>query len=258
MWSKAKERLSSHILQNITLLKMIDTYGSKLGCKMLERDCYWGLLLSLPIEFSSYDLRTYPHAESVYLMAGTDAGLLSRLLDDALDSNKPVVFKVQRTEYRLLLEQKLELARMRSFYSYSCVEPFPDMKQDEVIEGDKLQEDLLPLWLSNGYELQELVNLFTLGARSYSFYKHGKPASSCLVFRNYDRVWEVGAVHTAEEYRGKGYAKKVVQAAVNQLLSRNLVPRYQVEDDNLPSILLAESLGLTRVVTLEHLYWNGV
>lgn len=257
MWSKVKERLSCNVLENITLLKMIDTYGSKLGCTVLERDSGWGLLLSLPVEFSSYDRKTYPEAESVYMLAGTDNRLLERLLDDPPIPKKPTVFKVQRSEYKQLLERKFKLAGIRSFYSYSCLEPFPGQSPDEVTTRDTLQEELLPMWLSNGYELGEIEQLFAHGARSYSFYTDGKPASTCIVFRNYGRVWEVGAVHTAEEYRGNGYAKKVVQAAVNGLLSRNLIPRYQVEDRNRPSVLLAESLGLTRLVTLEHLYWNG-
>jgi hypothetical protein len=35
-------------------------------------------------------------------------------------------------------------------------------------------------------------------------------------------------------------------------LSRRRVPRYQVHDDNKPSILLAESVGLTRFLTITH------
>ena len=50
-------------------------------------------------------------------------------------------------------------------------------------------------------------------------------------------------VHTAPEFRRRGWGRAVVQAATAALLREGLLPLYIVEEANLPSILLAEAVG---------------
>ncbi|WP_028551491.1 GNAT family N-acetyltransferase [Paenibacillus sp. UNC451MF] len=192
----------------------------------------------------------------IAFVSGSDLSAIRELLDE-LPDRIPMVFKVQREDYKKLIKSGFQLKRMRSFYTYSCFESIPITEINEIIEETELNNSLLPLWSNNGYDPQQLNQMFELGARSYTLYKAGEPVSTCLTFYNYAKVWEIGAVYTPEEHRGKGYAKKVVATAVNRLLEKELLPRYQVLDSNLSSIKVAESLGLSRVVTLEHLYYDG-
>ena len=80
----------------------------------------------------------------------------------------------------------------------------------------------------------------------------GEFTSICFTFKNYDKIWEIGGVHTAPAQRRKGLARLVVEAALYTVLSRGYIPRYQVAEANIPSIRLAETLGLTRFVVAEH------
>ena len=51
-------------------------------------------------------------------------------------------------------------------------------------------------------------------------------------------------VYTLPNYRKKGYGKEVVKACINWCQQNNLLPIYLVEEDNINSIKLVESLGL--------------
>lgn len=51
-------------------------------------------------------------------------------------------------------------------------------------------------------------------------------------------------VYTDPNYRSKGYGREVVKACINWCLTHRLVPVYLVEESNIGSIALAESLGL--------------
>jgi mannobiose 2-epimerase len=54
-----------------------------------------------------------------------------------------------------------------------------------------------------------------------------------------------------------GHARKIVTAALNNLVTRNLVPRYQVRSDNIESIRLAESAGLQEFLQMDHFVVNS-
>jgi ribosomal protein S18 acetylase RimI-like enzyme len=54
------------------------------------------------------------------------------------------------------------------------------------------------------------------------------------------------------QHRGLGLASRVVRSAMAELQRRRLVPRYQVNEDNLPSIRLATSVGLRQFLQLTH------
>ncbi|PYI53735.1 GNAT family N-acetyltransferase [Paenibacillus flagellatus] len=248
--------LSRNVMENITLLKMLDAYGDRIGCEVRERGADWGVLLRLPSALSAYDREAYPEAESVVFVAGSDARSIRPLIEE-LTPDGDLVFKVQRNEYRVEIERVFRAERRRAFYTYTRTEPIGRAEFGTVAEGDGFDERLAPLWSSNGYGAEELRRMFAGGAKSYTVYERGKPVSACLTFRNYGTVWEIGALRTRDEYRGKGCARLAAGAAVDRLLARGLVPRYQAAAENAASIRVAESLGLVRAVTLEHLYVRG-
>ncbi|MBB3111856.1 putative GNAT family acetyltransferase [Paenibacillus phyllosphaerae] len=254
MLEQARQLLSQRILHNIALLKMIESYGPHIDCRLHQECGQSALLLLLPASLFPYDLIHYPNASAIAFLYATDPQLLPRLLGKLPDEGA-IVFKIQDNRYKPYIAHRYAYERIRAFHSYSCTElPVPTRSTNTVIEGTMLNETLLPLWMANGYSKDELADLFRRGARSYTIYHDGQPASTCFTFRNYEHVWEIGGVHTGEACRGQGLAQQVAAAATQQLLSQGLIPRYQVIESNRASIRLAESLGFTLAVTLEHLY----
>jgi len=59
-------------------------------------------------------------------------------------------------------------------------------------------------------------------------------------------VRAIEQVTTRPELRGRGYGRAVVSRLTTHILREGKLPIYQVEDDNTPSLRLAESLGYWR------------
>jgi GNAT superfamily N-acetyltransferase len=57
---------------------------------------------------------------------------------------------------------------------------------------------------------------------------------------------------TAPSHRRRGLGARVVRTALAELAERGLIPRYQVEAHNTPSIGLAETVGPTPFLTIVH------
>jgi predicted GNAT family acetyltransferase len=104
----------------------------------------------------------------------------------------------------------------------------------------------------NGYAAGEMKAYFDRGAFSCTVYKGDDPISTCFCFPNFGKVWEIAGVHTVQDHRRQGYARKVVETASSVLLGRDYMLRYQMHESNVPSIQLAESVGLERFLTTEH------
>eukprot|EP01112_Ceratiomyxa_fruticulosa_P015904 TRINITY_DN4753_c0_g1_i1.p1 TRINITY_DN4753_c0_g1~~TRINITY_DN4753_c0_g1_i1.p1 ORF type:complete len:259 (-),score=42.73 TRINITY_DN4753_c0_g1_i1:4-780(-) len=56
----------------------------------------------------------------------------------------------------------------------------------------------------------------------------------------------IGMVHTKEEYRGKGFAKKVIAYLALKILEVGATPVCHVSDDNIPSIKCMEALDFVK------------
>ena len=50
-------------------------------------------------------------------------------------------------------------------------------------------------------------------------------------------------IQTEDEYRNKGFAKKVVEKIAEQCLKKGLIPTYWVNKNNIPSRRVAENTG---------------
>lgn len=244
-------RLRQNPLKNITLLKMLTAYHTQIDSVLIEHEQDWGVLLLMPAATFGYDQRTYPEADTVVLMDYSSPEVFPALLE-RLPRDAKLVFKLQEEAYRQALEPYFTLRRVRSLFSYST-DGGPGFSVDEAcILSESVDERLLPLWMANDFTLEELNQYFEEGAFSVSLFDGDTPLSTCIVYRNEERIWEIGAVHTAEAARQRGLAQRVVRTAVFHTLQKGYIPRYQVLESNLASIRLAESIGLTRAVTLEH------
>lgn len=245
------ELLERDMLTNVSLLKMIQSYPGLIECRFIEKGGHSGALLLLPTTALPYDRLTYPDADYAVFLDCTDVELIPELLP-YIPAGSRVIFKLQRPSYARKLAEWCNLQKARSFYSYTSLSGATGSIDPHVVISGNAEANAMPLWLDNGYEEEEIRSYFQNGASSFTMYEDGLPVSSCLVFQNYKRIWEIGAVHTRAEWRGRGLAKRVVGAAVFHLKSRELMPRYQVLETNRASIRLAESAGLIRFVELSH------
>jgi hypothetical protein len=243
-----KMKYSSH-------LKMMEEYGSRMGCRFLRREGSWETALLIPVSCSSFDTELYPDANYIVYLAAS--GEITPEILRAIPRDADLVFKTHDEPCRRALQSAFPVELRRTLLSYTSPAGARFAEYPEVACGTVLDESLLPLWKKNGYCTEDIKKYFANGGNSFSIYSGGKPASTCLIFRNCLDIWEVGAVHTAEGERGKGLARKVVSAALNAILAAGNVPKYQVVSTNLPSIRLAGSLGLELFLTLEHWYYRA-
>ncbi|QYR21987.1 GNAT family N-acetyltransferase [Paenibacillus sp. sptzw28] len=241
-------------LGNITLLKMIETYGDAMTSYLIQAadNGALGILLLLPVEACPYDQQTYPDMDYVVFMDYTSDEIFPKLIEH-IPAAENLVFKLHRENSKRRLAQLFPLENARTFYSYTAPSGVEFSYDGDVVISGSLDERLLPLWLNNGYIREEIEHYFKNGAFAFAVFQEGIPVSATLAFKNYKDIWEVGAVHTLEAWRGRGYGKKVVCAALQHIINRGLTPRYHVLEANLASVRLAESIGLTPFMKLEHL-----
>lgn len=238
-------------LRNVTLLKMMTAHHEVIESHLIREQDQWGILLLLPADAYSFDQRMYREADSIVLMDYSSPEVLPALIRK-LPGEAKLVFKI-REETRLALSLQLPLlVHVRSFYSYSSVPGQSFAEDTEAVYSEYMDERLFPLWAANDYSRAEIGHYFEDGAFSVSIFEGDVPLSTCLVFPNEEQIWEIGAVRTAEGGRRSGLAQRVVRTALFHILRKGYIPRYQVQDNNIPSIRLAESLGLTLAVKLEH------
>ncbi|MCR5564764.1 MAG: GNAT family N-acetyltransferase, partial [Gammaproteobacteria bacterium] len=62
-----------------------------------------------------------------------------------------------------------------------------------------------------------------------------------------DASYKIAFVYTRDEYRGKGYARKVVNSVKNEILDKGFVATLNVDQKNPISNHLYESLGFKKV-----------
>lgn len=245
------EHLRKNPLKNVTLLKMMSSYHQVIDSYLVERHEHWGILLLLPAGAFAYDRRAYPDADTIVLMDYSSPDVCPALFE-LLPKEARLVFKLQEEQCLRALAEHYPLHKVRSFYSYTSAPGQSYARDESAVLSEQLDERLLPLWAANDYSREEVAQYFAEGAFSISLFENDTPLSTCLVFRNAEKIWEIGAVHTAEAGRKRGLARRVVRSALFHILQRGYIPRYQVLDSNFPSIRLAESIGLLLTVTLEH------
>lgn len=238
-------------LTNVTLLKMIEAYQGQIKSFLVETKAHWGVLLLLPIEAYPYDQQAYPDADYVAFIANSSDEMFAELLRH-IPVQAKLVFKLQQARYAQQVEEFYTLERVRSFTSYSAPHEAAFGYADDVVMHDVLEAKLAPLWLKNGYEQAAIEQYFQRGAFSFSIFQGEQPVCTCLAFHNYGEIWEVGTLYTLEEWRGHGFAKKVVNAALHAITTRKFTPRYHVLESNTASIHVAEAVGLRPVMQLNH------
>ena len=239
-------------LGQIVPLKMLTAYGDAARVHYRERDGAPGVLLLLPAQIFLFDRSTYPWASWVLLLAAESDAVARELLALA-PRDAPMVFKLSGALEQAAALELFELQRLTAFLSYTSRPGQRHLPDPTVRISERPEPRWMDLFAAQGHDRGELEDLFARGqALAFAIEHGGAPAAVCTAYRNFEQIYEIGGVFTAPEARRQGHARRLVATALRELARRGLTPRYQVHEDNLPSVRLAESLGLRRFVTMTH------
>jgi len=249
---KAIAFLQHDLLRNIVPLKMLTAYPAVIQTVYWETATDAAALLLFPTSAFPYDRATYPALDLVVLLSATTSAAAMTLLPH-IPSDKQLIFKLMDEGIRDQLVRHVALQRVTAFLSFTATVAEKFIPQPDVVIADQMDEQLYPVFAAQGHDRAELTRYFANGqARSFTLYRASAPVAACFTYQNFATVHEIGGVFTLPSERRKGYAQKVVATAVHSLLTRNCLPRYQVHEHNHASIALAEHLGLTPFVAVEH------
>lgn len=244
-------------LQHVVTLKMLHLLGSSIEFRLLEVPSGWALMSQFSASAFEYDRQTYPDRELVVLIDGTSADAKLDLLGGL--PNRRLVVKTSDCAVGAHLGASRSARAARSFLSFTSAENMaPKPKAAGIVEGTDLMPEVARMFAQNGYLESELGRHFADGARWFATRHQGKICSAGFVFRNFEAVWEIGGIYTEPEYRRQGFGRKIVAAALSELLGTNRIPRYQVRSDNKPSINLARASELVEFLRMDHLLVDPV
>lgn len=243
-------------LRNIVPLKMLTAYPTAIETHYHAAGDGAAALLLFPTSAFAYDRATYADLDLVVILAATTTEAANGLLPQ-IPMQKRLIFKLMASDVRDLLAVHFALQRVTEVLSYtsSAVDRFAP--HPSVLTTTQVDERLYPHFAAQGHDADELGRYFAGGeARAFTLYQAEEPVAACFTYQNFENIHEIGGVFTIPTERRKGHAQKVVITAVHSLLTRGRRPRYNVHEENRPSVALAEQIGLTPFVTVEH--WRYV
>ena len=244
--------LTRHALKHIVPLKVLSAYPQDAQSYYFSCGTSAGVLLLLPTRVTTYESVRYPETQYVVVPCADSPAVTQQMLA-YIPTNSSLIFKFMSEHDRAVIEQIFLLERVTSFLSYTCAGSARFTSAKPVIVSERLDKQLLPLYRQNGYEQQEVEGYFDSGrALSFALYENDQPLSACLAYQNHGAIWEICGLFTLHQARRKGYARTVVETALNTLLTKKRIPRYQMDEKNLASKQLAEDLGLSCFLRTEH------
>jgi RimJ/RimL family protein N-acetyltransferase len=163
------------------------------------------------------------------------------------------VFKLAGDGDRDVVAERFPISRTTSFLSFTGNERATFVADGQVSVSRSASDEVLRLLESQGHPRDWLLPLLASDRAFVCVLENdSKPLSVCIAFENHRQIWEVGGVVTPAPHRGRGFAARVVRTTLAELKRRKLIARYQVNEDNLPSIRLATSVGLRQFLQLTH------
>jgi GNAT superfamily N-acetyltransferase len=242
-------------LKHILHLKMLMHHGHLVETTHVVEGAAEGSLLLFPTTALSYDHHHYGEYALVAMPVADSPQLLGALLDHIPRAG--VVFKVVQDADAALIEARFVGARVRVFLNFTAAEAAAFSPDPDVLFSTQLNVELIEAFGRNGYTPTELTRFFADGGQALSITEEGHPVAVGLLYRNFDHIWEIAALFTPPSARRKGYAARIVRTALHTLQQRGYTPRYVVDATNVPSIKLAEMVGLKRFLTVIHYAASG-
>lgn len=259
-WERAQAYFYADPLKYLVHLKYMHLYGDSITCTFVEREHKVAALLRYPSKRVVWDASAYPTTEQVLLPAANDAEMARLLLDGMRQEGlleRSQVIKFSDAETEAVFKAALPLQFARSLTSYTSAADARFEPDSQVIIESQPNEAHMAAFIDNGYSEAEIAADFAKGAVLFSLYDDDQTLlSSCMIYQNFDALWEVAGVHTADSARRKGYARRVVQTALAHVLEMGRVPRYHVEDVNTASHQLAQGLGLKPCLHFRHYIYH--
>ncbi len=97
-----------------------------------------------------------------------------------------------------------------------------------------------------GLSLQDWQDARNQGYRYCAIVEGGRIVSLGAVWKYSRDRWEVAAIRTAPEFRGRGYAKRIVSFVTEHILASGRVPTCTVSAENVAMIRVVESVGFRK------------
>jgi len=251
--------LERDLLQNAVPLKMLAAYSHGIEAFHAQVGEDEGVLLLLETAVFPFDAATYPAYDKIVLIA-SDSPAVTSQLSQHIPVHKNLVFKLCRDDDKEVIAQQVPVQRNTAYLSYTTPSSSTSLKSSQpwpvhenVIISEEWDAQLMPLYAKIDYTQEEVEGFFAADRTwNFTIIADGKPICACLAYKNYQSIWEIGALYTLPGYRQQGLAQRVVETAVSTLLAHNLTPRYQVWEENIASRKLAEKLGLELFLTTTH------
>ncbi len=243
--------LERDIWRNLVALKTLALFPEAVRCVFRDDAVGPAALLLLPVSVSGFDRAHYPEADLVVFLAVSHLEQIPGLLAE-IPRGRTLLFKLMDERHPAAVEAVFALRRVAAYRSFAPPDGLALASDPAVTASSQLADELLAIYAAQGHAPEEVRRHFACGARSFTVYAGGRPASTCFVFPNYGRVWEIGALYTDTAHRRRGLAQAVVSAAYEALGREGLTARYQAHESNRASILLAESLGLRCFLVNSH------
>lgn len=244
------ERLSAAPLANVVLLKHLQTFPQHTQAFQYSSPAGVASLVLLDTAASDYDRKTYPTTAHAALIRSDNAALTEALLPE-LPGDGGIVFKLGRTAEHDVVHRRYPLMRKTSFLSFTS--PALVLGHDGVSVAGNATDAMYGLFRVQDHARDWLEPLLANGrAFTCMIGSADEPLSVCFAFESYASVWEIGGVVTRPDQRGRGFGSRVVSAALDELARRGLMARYQVHEDNIASIRLAESISMRPLLHLTH------
>jgi RimJ/RimL family protein N-acetyltransferase len=244
------DELARDPLPNIVLLKQLMAFREQVRVHRISGTQGLGVLVELETAFSPWDLQTYP-TSAVTAFISSDHPDLTAALITHVPRDVGIVFKLSRQADLGPVEAQFSLSRRTAFVSFTSTATIKPAADASITLAPT--DAAYRLFETQGHTREWLEQLLHTGKAFASVLERdGDLLSACLAFEIYGRIWEIGGVVTPPVHRRKQYGTAVVRSALAELSKRGLMPRYQVEEHNKASIGLAQSVGLTPFLTIEH------
>jgi predicted GNAT family acetyltransferase len=254
-WQKAQAYFRTNPLKYLVHLKYMNLYGDSITCSFIEREDQAAILLRYPTGRVVWAAAAYPTADQELLPTAESAEMADVLLEymrqNGLLGHSQVI-KFCDADTKSVMCKALNLTFARALTSYTSPTDVYFTPDSQVMIEAQPREAHLAAFIANGYSREEVAADFAKGATLFSLYDEEALLSTCMAYLNFDSIWEIAGVHTADPARRKGYGRRVVQTALWDVLRKGFTPRYQVEDVNRASIHLAEGLGLQPCLHFRH------
>jgi len=246
--------LERDLLQNVVPLKMLAAYSHGIKAFHAQVGEDEGVLLLLETAVFPFDAATYPAYDKIVLIA-SDSPTITDLLSQHIPAHKNLVFKLCREADKEVIAQHVPVQRKTAYLSFTPTQKSSQSWpiHENVIISEEWEAQFMPLYAQIDYTQEEVQGFFATDQTwNFAIFDEGEPICACLAYKNYQSIWEIGALYTLPAYRQQGLAQQVVETAVSSLLTHNLIPRYQVWEENIASRKLAEKLGLELFLTTTH------